>query len=73
MSGEDDSPLHEVLFSIEYNLCKEFPALSPWEIDERSYHTVIRLYSDTRRIQIRDQKLRDPDEVIRVKAGDNWF
>ncbi len=73
MSGEDDSPLHEVLFSIEYNLCKEFPALSPWEIDERSYHTVIRLYSDTRRIQIRDQELKDPDRVIRRRAGDDWF
>lgn len=73
MSGEDDSPLHEVLFDIEYNLCKEFPALSPWEIDDRSYHKVIRLYADTRRVQIHDQELSDPDRVIRRRAGDNWF
>lgn len=65
------------LFQIEYNLCKEFPAMSPPMVDEMTFHDVIRLYAKVRRIQLRDEEIHDiltnPNHVIRRKAGDDWF
>ena len=62
---------------LNYQLCKEFPALTPYEVDEKPYHEVITLYSDVRTLQIEAQK-RNPGidngpKVVRKKAGDNWF
>lgn len=60
---------------MNYNLCKEFPALTPYDVEEKSFHDVIRLYSDLRQMQIRESVNNDPthDRVIRRRAGDNWF
>ena len=68
------------MFSLEYQLCKEFPALSPYELEHRTFREVIRLYSRVRDLQIRQNKTIDKqirhagdDKVIRRRAGDNWF
>lgn len=42
-------------------------------IDDSSYYDVIDLFADTRRMQIHTKKKRDPNRVIRKKAGDDWF
>lgn len=62
-----------MLFTINYQLCKEFPAFTPYDVDERSFVSVIELYADVRRLQIREKKLNDPNRVIRRPASDNWF
>jgi hypothetical protein len=56
-------------------LCKEFPALTPYDIEKRTFHDVIRLYSDVRAMQIRESryKNRKNSSVIRRPAGDDWF
>lgn len=73
----DDTPLFEVLFDINYQLCKEFPAMTPYDIEKRTFHDVIRLYSDVRALQLREAKRGDNDSndnrVIRRPAGDDWF
>ena len=70
-------PLHELLFVMEYNLAKEFPALSPFEIEVRSFLQVVALYSDVRQVQIaakkEEEKRNDPNRIIRRPAGDDWF
>jgi hypothetical protein len=66
-------PLDQLLFTIEYSLTKEFPALSPFEIEDESFFRVIDLFSDTRRVQITEKEQSDPNRVIRRPAGDNWF
>jgi hypothetical protein len=66
-------PLDELLFTIEYSLTKEYPALSPFDIEERSFFQVIDLFADTRRAQIQIKKESDPNRVIRRPAGDDWF
>ena len=63
----------DLLFSIKYQICKEFPALSPYEIDGKKYGDVMGLFRDLRTSQIRQAKLNDPNRVIRKKAGDNWY
>lgn len=65
--------MHESLFAIEYYISKEFPAMYPPMIDEMAFVDVIKLYSRVRKIQIREEELKDPDRVIRRPAGDNWF
>jgi len=64
-----------VLFEFSYHLCKEYPALSPWEIDGKKFRDVIKLFAETRTVQIRSnqEKPERNDRVIRRKAGDNWF
>lgn len=66
-------PLDQILFSIEYSLTKEYPALSPFDIEDRSYFDVIDLFADTRRTQIQVKKETDPNRIIRRPAGDDWF
>ena len=66
-------PLDQLLFSIEYSLTKEYPALSPFDIEDKSFFKVIDLFADTRRVQIETKKLSDPNRIIRRPAGDGWF
>lgn len=64
---------------MSYQLCKEFPALTPYDLDEKQFCKVIDLYSDVRRVQIREKKTASlpvpekKEKVIRRPAGDNWF
>lgn len=69
----DDTPLYETLFTLSYQLCKEFPAITPYDVDEQTYESVIELYADVRRMQLRETKQNDPNRVIRRPAGDDWF
>lgn len=69
----DDTPLHEILFQISYQLCREFNALSPYEIDERTFDEVVDLYADMRTLQIGTRERSDPNRVVRRPAGDDWF
>lgn len=66
-----------MLFQIEYNLCKEFPAMSPPQVDDMTFHDVIHLYSKVRRLQLREEDIHDiltnPHRKIMVPAGDSWF
>ena len=75
--GIPEEPIHETLFQIEYNICKEFPAMSPIQVDEMTFHDVIRLYSKIRRLQIREEDVQDiltnPNRKVMVPAGDKWF
>ena len=61
------------MFQINYQLCKEFPAFTPFYIDDSSFYKVIELYADVRKSQIDIKKRSDPNRVIRKPAGDDWF
>lgn len=65
--------MHELLFEIMYTLCKEFQALTPYEVEDRAFVDVIKLFADTRRMQIRRKKESDPNRIIMRPAGDSWF
>ena len=53
-------PLYKSLFDIEYLLCKEFRALSPFEVEDMSFITVVELFADTRDMQIRSEAQEGP-------------
>ena len=62
---------------MSYGLCKEFPALSPFDIDQKAFHDVIILFSRVRTLQMKESKVTGKQhvqsDVIRRPAGDNWF
>ena len=68
--------MFEVLFQINYQLCKEFSGLSPFDVDNQPFFEVIKIYGEVRALQIRENlNENNPNEnkVIRRKAGDDWF
>ena len=60
------------MFLIANNLCKEY-SISPFVIENESYHEVVSLYSDVRRMQIRTE--REKNRPIRKQASDDagWW
>lgn len=50
-----------------------YPALTPWDIDNRPFDMVIDLFSDVRRMQIHEDKEESKPKIIRRPAGDNWW
>lgn len=77
--------MHESLFILSFQLCKEFPAMTPLDIDEKSFDAVIDLFADVRTMQIREKKKENKrglfskkktkknEQIIRRPAGDSWF
>lgn len=68
--------MFEILFSINYQLCKEFTGLSPFDVDNQPFVEVIKIYGEVRTLQIRssaDGENPKTNKVIRKKAGDDWF
>lgn len=65
---------------LEYNLCKEFPSLTPLSIEKEGFYDIIDLYIDLRRLQIREETTMEKNtkkvkgkKLVRRRAGDNWF
>lgn len=62
------------MFLIEHNLCTMYTGLTPFVVECETYHKVITLYADVRRMQIREAKhTKNGKRVIRKPAGDDWF
>lgn len=49
--------------------------MTPYDVEKKAFHDVMRLYSDLRSMQIREttKDKRNNSSVIRRPAGDNWF
>lgn len=51
--------------------------MTPYDVEKKSFHDVIRLYRDVRAMQIRETKRENDkgndNKVIRRPAGDSWF
>ena len=65
---------------LEYNLCKEFPSLTPLSIEKEGFYDIIDLYIDLRCLQIREEtennkntKKVNGKRLVRRPAGDSWF
>ena len=68
-------PLDETMFLIEHNLCTMYAGLTPFVIECESFHNVIELYADVRRMQIREERQKNRKHVIRRRASDDagWW
>ena len=65
--------LPDALFMIVHNLCKEYVSLSPYDLEERTFREVIKLFVDCKKVHMRQDLISDPDRVVKVKASDDWF
>lgn len=70
----------ELLYLVEYNLCKEFPVLCPLTLESEGFYTVMDMYIDLRNMQIKKSKEERKNTkrvkgktLVRRPARDNWF
>lgn len=53
--------------------------MHPFYVEQQTFHNIIKLYSNVRRVQIDSQKdtpafeRKHAQDVIRRPAGDDWF
>lgn len=53
--------------------------MTPYDMEKRTFHDVVRLYADVRAMQIREAQKEETREntksetIIRRPAGDDWF
>ena len=68
----DDTPIDEMMFEIEVGICERFPALSPLSMRRERVNDVFRLISQFN-IYARKNINSNGKQVIRRRAGDDWF
>jgi hypothetical protein len=69
---EDDTPIDEMMFEIEIGICERFPALSPLSMRRERVNDVFRLISQYSNYA-RKNTNSNGKQVIRRRAGDDWF
>ena len=68
----DDTPIDEMMFEIEVGICERFPALSPLSMRRERVNDVFRLISQYSNYA-RKNTNGNGKQVIRRRAGDDWF
>ncbi len=67
-------PLLECLFIYKDNLCKEYPAFTPFALEKESFKEIIKLHSNLQKMRLKEKPGNAiQEENKRVKAGDDWF
>ena len=65
------------MFLIVNNLCVTYHSINPFRVECEPFHDVISLYSDLRRMQIREENREEKTDkkVIRKRASDDagWW
>lgn len=66
-----------MLFELSHSLCKAYPALSPFDVDEKPFGVVISTFGDMITLSNKEAKIEkiknDPNYKIMRPAGDDWF
>lgn len=70
---EDNTPIYETLFDIQVNLCERFPAMTPLSLRRERAREVFLLIGRYNKHNKKQEKKKNQKQVIRRKAGDDWF
>lgn len=71
---EDDTPVYDLLFELQMNLCERFPAMTPLVLRREKAREVFLLLVRYNRYAKKQKKSDSGGKrVIRKPAGDNWF
>lgn len=65
-----------LFFNINYYLCKQYPAFTPFMVDDAPAEDVFTLYIDTKKVYDEmNEYEEEPEKVKRVYASDNegWW
>ena len=71
----DNTPIYDVLFEMEMNLCEKFPAMTPLTLRRekaREVFVMIARYNRFSRKKKKQEK-KGGKKIIRRPASDNWF
>ncbi|MFQ9050050.1 MAG: hypothetical protein ACLR62_05810 [Coprococcus sp.] len=55
------------------NLCVLYPGLNPLTLTKTSYHDVLVMYADVRRMQIREAQTKDKPRRRRASDDAGWW
>ena len=69
----DNTPIYDVLFSMQVSLCERFTGLTPIGLRHEKAREVFLLINRFNKYAIREQRNKKRKNVIRKPAGDNWF
>lgn len=69
----DNTPIYDVLFSMQVNLCERFTGLTPLGLRREKARDVFLLINRYNKYSIREQRNAKRKNVIRKQAGDDWF
>ena len=72
---DDDTPIDELLFEMQVNLCERFPALTPLNLRHEKARHVFRLFVRYIKYAKKAKKntTKDGKRIIRRPASDTWF
>lgn len=72
---DDDTPLYDIMFEMQVNLCERFPAFTPLMLRKEKARHVFRMFIRYLKYAKKEAKHRDNKgkRIIRRPAGDTWF
>lgn len=65
--------LYEMFFEMELGLCERFPSLTPFQIRREKAKEVFLLIKRLKQSNINKKETNGKPNVIRRRAGDDWF
>ena len=72
---EDNTPVYDLLFEIEINLCERFPSFTPISLRQekaREVFILIKRYNNYSKKQ-KKNTTKEGKTIIRRPASDTWF
>ena len=71
----DDTPLYDIMFEMQVNLCERFPALTPLMLRKEKARNVFRMFIRYLKYAKKESKRKGKDgkKIIRRPASDTWF
>lgn len=70
---DNDTPIYEILFSMEVKLCECFTGLTPLNLRREKAREVFLLIKRYNIYAANEMKKKNKKKVIRRQAGDDWF
>jgi hypothetical protein len=71
---QDNTPIYDVLFEMEMNLCERFTSMTPLTLRREKAREVFLLLNRFNRYHRKKKReMKNGKRIIRRPAGDNWF
>ena len=70
---DDDTPIEELIVELEVRMCDRFPAMSPLSMRKERANDVFRMVAQYSEFARKENNKKNGKQIIRRRAGDDWF
>lgn len=70
---DDNTPVDELIFEMQVNLCERFPAMTPLSLRKERAKDVFTLFTRYIKYANKKGKNKGKKKIIRRPASDTWF